>query len=88
MFWSELGANIGFEAIGLIDPSLPTVAVYAKLEPSSEKVPSQETENVCKLVLLKHLSVFLSFINKCYIVSECSTTNHIFKNQHFNTQGR
>ncbi|KAK7602035.1 hypothetical protein V9T40_009476 [Parthenolecanium corni] len=45
MFWSELGANIGFEAIGLIDPSLPTVAVYAKLEPSSEKVPSQETEN-------------------------------------------
>ena len=30
MFWSDLGPNIGFEAIGLTDSDLQTVAVYAK----------------------------------------------------------
>lgn len=30
MFWSDLGSAVGFEAIGLIDSSLPTVAVFAK----------------------------------------------------------
>ena len=44
MFWSELGPSIGFEAIGLVDPSLPTVAVYAKLEHPPEKEVSQEKD--------------------------------------------
>lgn len=30
MFWSDLGPEVGFEGIGLVDPSLPTVAVFAK----------------------------------------------------------
>lgn len=30
MFWSDLGSAVGFEAIGLVDSSLPTVAVFAK----------------------------------------------------------
>lgn len=30
MFWSDLGPDIGFEAIGVVDSSLPTVAVFAK----------------------------------------------------------
>ncbi|XP_053677618.1 apoptosis-inducing factor 1, mitochondrial [Anopheles nili] len=30
MFWSDLGPRISYEAIGLIDSSLPTVAVFAK----------------------------------------------------------
>lgn len=30
MFWSDLGPNIGYEAIGRVDASLPTVAVFAK----------------------------------------------------------
>ncbi|KAL5280169.1 AIFM1 family protein [Megaselia abdita] len=30
MFWSDLGPDIGFEGIGLVDPSLETVAVFAK----------------------------------------------------------
>lgn len=33
MFWSDLGSAIGFEAIGLVDSSLPTVAVFAKYNP-------------------------------------------------------
>ncbi|XP_055636630.1 apoptosis-inducing factor 1, mitochondrial isoform X2 [Toxorhynchites rutilus septentrionalis] len=30
MFWSDLGSKIGYEAIGIIDSALPTVAVFAK----------------------------------------------------------
>ncbi|XP_055546277.1 apoptosis-inducing factor 1, mitochondrial [Wyeomyia smithii] len=33
MFWSDLGPRIGYEAIGLVDSSLPTVAVFAKVDP-------------------------------------------------------
>lgn len=32
MFWSDLGQDISFEAVGIIDSSLPTVAVFAKPE--------------------------------------------------------
>jgi programmed cell death 8 (apoptosis-inducing factor) len=37
MFWSDLGPKIGFEAIGLIDSELQTVAVYAKGKPDDEE---------------------------------------------------
>ena len=30
MFWSDLGPDIGYEAIGIVDSSLPTVSVFAK----------------------------------------------------------
>ncbi|XP_066287178.1 apoptosis-inducing factor 1, mitochondrial-like isoform X18 [Branchiostoma lanceolatum] len=30
MFWSDLGPDVGYEAIGIVDSSLPTVAVFAK----------------------------------------------------------
>lgn len=36
MFWSDLGPKIGFEAIGLTDSELQTVAVYAKGQPEDE----------------------------------------------------
>lgn len=31
MFWSDLGPDVGYEAIGIVDSSLPTVAVFAKV---------------------------------------------------------
>lgn len=37
MFWSDLGSAIGYEAIGRVDSSLPTVAVFAKLDPNEQK---------------------------------------------------
>lgn len=37
MFWSDLGTAVGYEAIGLVSSSLPTVAVFAKLDPSDDK---------------------------------------------------
>ncbi|XP_055894025.1 apoptosis-inducing factor 1, mitochondrial-like isoform X1 [Biomphalaria glabrata] len=30
MFWSDLGPDVGYEAIGIVDSSLPTVAVFTK----------------------------------------------------------
>ncbi|KAJ7372103.1 Apoptosis-inducing factor 1, mitochondrial [Desmophyllum pertusum] len=30
MFWSDLGPDVGYEAIGLVDSMLPTVGVWAK----------------------------------------------------------
>lgn len=36
MFWSDLGPKVGYEAIGVIDSSLPTVSVFAKQTEISE----------------------------------------------------
>ncbi|CAF1544433.1 unnamed protein product [Adineta ricciae] len=36
-FWSDLGPKVGFEAIGLTDSQLQTVAVYAKGKPTDEE---------------------------------------------------
>lgn len=30
MFWSDLGPDVGYEAIGLVDSRLPTVSVFAQ----------------------------------------------------------
>lgn len=37
MFWSDLGSAVGYEAIGRVESSLPTVAVFAKLDLKDEK---------------------------------------------------
>lgn len=46
MFWSDLGPDIGFEAIGIIDSSLPTVGVFAKASandtPQASAVASED----------------------------------------------
>lgn len=33
MFWSDLGPQVGYEAIGIVDATLPTVGVFAKASP-------------------------------------------------------
>lgn len=54
MFWSDLGSAVGYEAIGIIDSSLPTVAVFAKYNPKDndqKRVPydnEQKTEKTEK----------------------------------------
>ncbi|XP_048191953.1 apoptosis-inducing factor 1, mitochondrial [Perognathus longimembris pacificus] len=42
MFWSDLGPDVGYEAIGLVDSSLPTVGVFAKA--SAQDNPKAATE--------------------------------------------
>ena len=36
MFWSDIGPDVAFEAVGLIDPSLETVAVFRKDDEDGE----------------------------------------------------
>ncbi|KAH8412265.1 hypothetical protein KR009_000945 [Drosophila setifemur] len=38
MFWSDLGPEIGYEGIGLVDSSLPTVGVFALPSDASNRV--------------------------------------------------
>lgn len=48
MFWSDLGPDIGFEAIGIVDSSLPTVAVFAKAsdKDSPKAVVAESDDNI------------------------------------------
>jgi len=44
MFWSDLGPHIGYEAIGIVDSSLPTLSVFAKAdEKDTPKAVVEET---------------------------------------------
>ncbi|XP_022086812.1 apoptosis-inducing factor 1, mitochondrial-like [Acanthaster planci] len=44
MFWSDLGPEVGYEAIGIVDASLPTVGVFAKATPKdTPKAVVEET---------------------------------------------
>lgn len=42
MFWSDLGPKIGYEALGIIDSTLPTVSVFVK-KPSGK--PKSDIDN-------------------------------------------
>lgn len=57
MFWSDLGPKITFEAIGIIDSTLPTVAIYAKSkeEESSEKSPENVNKNIFYFTLFSYI---------------------------------
>lgn len=44
MFWSDLGSDISFEAVGIIDSSLPTVAVFAQPDPEGAKKAESSNE--------------------------------------------
>lgn len=43
MFWSDLGPNIGYEALGIIDSTLPTVSVFAK-KSTENPTPKPESD--------------------------------------------
>ena len=43
MFWSDLGPEVGYEAIGIVDSSLPTVGVFAKGAEATATNNSAET---------------------------------------------
>jgi programmed cell death 8 (apoptosis-inducing factor) len=43
MFWSDLGPKVGYEAIGIIDSTLPTVSVFAKRGLEDENPATDES---------------------------------------------
>ncbi|PIO36682.1 hypothetical protein AB205_0159270 [Aquarana catesbeiana] len=50
MFWSDLGPEVGYEAIGIVDSALPTVGVFAKAtEKDTPKRASEESgKRICR----------------------------------------
>lgn len=46
MFWSDLGPDVGYEAIGIVDSSLPTVGVFAKATETNAINYSSEVSNL------------------------------------------
>jgi len=44
MLWSDLGPDVGYEAIGIVDSTLPTFGVYAKTD--SKEVGGDDKEEV------------------------------------------
>ncbi|XP_016907599.1 apoptosis-inducing factor 1, mitochondrial isoform X1 [Apis cerana] len=48
MFWSDLGPEVGYEAIGIVDSSLPTVGVFVKTDSDTTKGSVKDTyESIC-----------------------------------------
>lgn len=45
MFWSDLGPDVGYEAIGIVDSSLPTVGVFAKAAEANAAMPVNNPSN-------------------------------------------
>lgn len=45
MFWSDLGPEVGFEAIGIVDSTLPTVGVFVKAEKADTSLTAIDTSN-------------------------------------------
>ena len=48
MFWSDLGPDVGYEAIGLVDSKLPTVGVFAvaTVKDTPKAIVSQTDESL------------------------------------------
>lgn len=47
---SDLGPNVGYEAIGLVDSSLPTVGVFAKA--TAKDTPKSATEQSGRAIVM------------------------------------
>ncbi|XP_003396215.1 apoptosis-inducing factor 1, mitochondrial [Bombus terrestris] len=45
MFWSDLGPEVGYEAIGIVDSSLPTVGVFVETTKSDASITSVNSSN-------------------------------------------
>lgn len=65
MFWSDLGPEVGFEAIGIIDSNLETVGVFAKDEKDASKnltvSSGGASVQVKKVFFQKYIILFLQF---------------------------
>lgn len=55
MFWSDVGPDVGFEATGIINSSLPTCGVYPKTQP---QVRVDRTSLIIHHYTLQFLNIF------------------------------
>lgn len=71
MFWSDLGPEVGYEAIGLVDACLPTVGVFAKatdkdnpkavVEATDKNIRSDTEVIIINVFIMFFINFFLSF---------------------------
>jgi len=69
MFWSDLGPDVGYEAIGVVDSKLPTVGVFAKATP----------EDTPKAVVTKSDEAIRSVVEEQADKIPPSTSDHVAK---------
>lgn len=61
MLWSDLGPEVGYEAIGIVDSKLSTYAVYAKPE---------KLQQMKQVDFLNYYCFFTEIISEAFI-SQC-----------------
>lgn len=70
---SDLGPDVGYEAIGIVDSSLPTVGVFAKATPKdTPKAATEESGTALSPVLMEPLvsySMWLLRMRKSFYMS-------------------
>lgn len=70
MFWSDLGPDVGYEAIGIVDSSLPTVGVFAK---SIEANVVNSTE--VNIIEVNNMFNWNNFLTACFFFKEQKTNS-------------
>jgi hypothetical protein len=64
MFWSDLGPDVGYEAIGIVDSALPTVGVFAKATDKDTPKAVVEATDESNRAKTEEVSTCL-FVNLC-----------------------
>lgn len=71
MFWSDLGPDVGYEAIGIVDATLPTVGVFAKATEKDTPKATVEASGEGDRSKSESVSINLNLIvNICFSVCE------------------
>lgn len=73
MFWSDLGPDVGYEAIGMVDSCLPTVGVFAKAtdKDNPKAVVEATDKNIrsdTEVFLLIHLCLTIKLFKLYFLV--------------------
>lgn len=66
MFWSDLGPDVGYEAIGIVDSALPTVGVFAKATDKDTPKAVVEATDESNRAKTEEVSICL-FVNYIYV---------------------
>ena len=78
MFWSDIGPEINFEAVGILDSSLPTVSVWKKSKDTKSNVGSEAFDQGIVYYLRNKIVVGVLLWN---ISGEIENARNIIKSQ-------
>lgn len=76
MFWSDLGPQVGYEAIGIVDATLPTVGVFAKAtQKDSPAAAAMDNLNIDGKSDVKEVAVSLDKVKSTKSTSKTTTSD-------------